>query len=138
MIQVQMQDGTTFHVEDAEVTFTVGEGEDAKTYGWQDLARIMLIDGGYGVSDGRFGGPQGMPIRGLVWTDTSDMRIEIPMPLEAAEDLGKALQHGTKVETFKTVPSGLVAAEKKPMWTPGDPVGRRRGPTMERSKLPPR
>lgn len=122
MIQVQMQDGTAFMVDAAQVTFTVGEGDDAKTYGWGDLARIMLIDGGYGVTDGKFGGPQGMPIRGIAWTDTSDLRVEIPMPLEVAEDLGKTLQHGTKVETFKSMPTGLVIGEKKPMWTP--PAGR--------------
>lgn len=116
MITMRMKDGAAFMPEDVKIMFTVGEGENAKTYGWEDLAEVMLIDGEYGVSDGRFG-PRGMPIRGITWIDTSDLIVRMPVPLEEARQMGAKLS-STKIEIAQSVPTGLAVAQQKPIVLP--------------------
>lgn len=118
MIQLHLLDGTAVRPEDALIRLRVGDDEHGRDYTWKDVSRIILIDGEYAVSRGTLGGPDGMPIRGLVWMDTSDLRVEIPMPLEAADALGAELQGGSKIDVVRSVPSGLVVGQKKPLWTP--------------------
>lgn len=119
MIQMKLSDGTAFTVEGAEILIRVGKGEDRKVYGWSDVAEVMLIDGEYAVADGKFGGPNGMPIRAFTWTDTSDLRVSVPMPLEAARDMGRVLANASKIEVVKALPGKeLIVAQQKPPWTP--------------------
>ena len=111
-----MANGMAFTPEDVEIEIRVRQGQDVHVLGWSDIARIVCIDGEYGVTDARLGGPQGMPVRSVTWVDTSDLRVEIPMPLDEARALGEVLG-SSKVEIVKTMPSSLTVARRKPLWT---------------------
>jgi hypothetical protein len=84
---------------------------------WADVALIMMVEPEYQVTQGRFGGPQGMPIRGVRFHDASDLSVEVPMPLAAAQEMGKLLVD-SRIEIAQAVPSGLIVAQRKPLIAP--------------------
>lgn len=119
MIQFQMKSGATFTPEEVEIEIRVRRGDDVQVYGWADIARLVCFDGEVGVTDAKMGGPDGMPVRSLTYVDLSDLRIEIPMPLDYARGLGEVLG-SSKVEIVKTMPSRLTVAYRKHPPVPPD------------------
>lgn len=112
MLEMRLHDGRTFEPEKATWRITLPDGTEAT---WSDVALLMIIDPEYAVTQGKFG--EGMPIRGVRFHDTSDLSVEVPMPLEAAQEMGKLLSN-SKVEIAQAIPTGLILATRKPIITP--------------------
>lgn len=93
MIRVVLEDGTERDLAEAEVTLTwkAPEDESAETsYTLADVKALLLFDPNLKTMAGMF---KGMPIMGVAFVDdqSTDLRIEVPMPLGFANDLGSQL-----------------------------------------------
>lgn len=107
MIEVRLRNGTTFMADEAEWTVVPPGSQDV--YGWKDVEVIGLAEIGYEVTQGHFGPPgrPQMPIRGLRFFDPSDLRIEVPMPLAVAREIGELLST-SKIEVVQHLPAALL------------------------------
>lgn len=96
MIEVVLSDGTRRHLDDAEVTLTwkAEEDESASTsYTLDDVKALMVYNPNMSTMAGMF---KGMPIMGMAFKDDDlDLRIEVPIPLGFANDLGQQLVRDT-------------------------------------------
>lgn len=105
MIVVHFKDGAKRQLAAGQVSFVFDGDEGRKLYGLDDLVRIEMLGPEVVVADGTF---KGMPIRGLVITDVSDnsLRIDVPMPLDYAGDLGEKLA-AKKIDVFRSGPPSI-------------------------------
>lgn len=105
MILVHFRDGTHRQIQAATVTFAFDTDDGRKLYGLDDLVRLEFLGPTVQVADGTF---RGMPIRGLVVTDGGDaaVRVDVPMPLDYANDLGEKLA-AKKIDVFRTGPPDI-------------------------------
>jgi hypothetical protein len=113
MIEMRTKDGTTFDPNDATWSIVV-PSNPAVPYTWEDVALIMLIEPTYDVVQGQFGPPGakgGMPIRGVKFTDMSDLAVEVPMPLQVAREMGSLLAESA-IEVVSGIPTSLLLADK--------------------------
>lgn len=95
MIQVTLADGRRFWLDKAEdVRLTWFDGEVSRVYRLGEVQKLTLIDPMLRVADGTI---RGMPIRGLLFEDASDLVVEVPLPLADARELGLKLRFGTKI-----------------------------------------
>lgn len=95
MIEVVLEDGTRRDLAGAEVTLTWKAPEIGaeSSYALEDVKVLLLINPNLGTMAGMF---RGMPIMGVAFTnDDPDLRIEVPMPLGFANDLGQQLTRET-------------------------------------------
>lgn len=93
MIHVVLADGSRRALDEAEVTLSWPPGPteeiDRHEYALEDVRKLVMIDAEIVVGPGLIGG--GMPVVGLALLDTSDLSIEVPMPLESALEIAKRL-----------------------------------------------
>lgn len=108
MIRMRLRDGTYFDPLTAAWTVTP-KGSEA-VFGWEDIAVVEILDPICDVMNGTFGQAR-MPVRGLRFADLSDLVFEVPLPLEAAQEIGKLLAV-VEVEAVRTMPAGLVRPPK--------------------------
>jgi hypothetical protein len=104
VLEMKMRDGTVFDPLVAAWTITP-KGSD-KIYGWNDVVLLGMLEPLYDVVHGTFG-PAKMPIRGVRFTDTSDLQVEVPMPLQVAREMG-ALLASSKIKVVKQMPTFLI------------------------------
>lgn len=104
MLEMRLRDGTVFDPLDA--TWTLAPKGSDKIYGWTDVVLIGMLEPTYDVTHGHFG-PARMPIRGVRFTDLSDLAVEVPMPLLVAQEMGRLLAT-SKIEVVQSVPSSLL------------------------------
>lgn len=104
MLEMKLRDGTIFNPLDA--AWTLMPKGSAKVYGWDDVVLIGMLEPIYDVAEGHFG-PARMPIRGVRFTDASDLQVEVPMPLLVAQEMGRLLSM-SKIDVVSTVPFGLL------------------------------
>lgn len=105
MIRLFKRDGQSFDPGDVTLTVSAETPHDS-IFPWDDLGKMMLLDGEWTLIETTW---NGMPVRGIRWTDTSGLAVELPLPVEVAEEVGRALA-GQKVKVAKEMPSQL--------WTP--------------------
>lgn len=97
MIQLTFADGSKRWLDHhAAVSLQWGEMQ----YDWSEVRRMMVIDPVVRVADGKL---RGMPIRGLVLEDTTDLLIEVPMTVTDAQELGEQLKFGTQIARPKLI-----------------------------------
>jgi hypothetical protein len=125
MIRVVLADGTQRNLAEAEVTLTWKAPEDETvetSYTLEDVKALMVFDPVLGTMAGAL---KGMPIMGLAFTDDGDtgIRVEVPVPLGFANDLGHQLvketdrfaaaiklaggDSGRALKRFQTLPADL-------------------------------
>lgn len=105
MIEMKLRDGTIFDPADATWTLTV-PGREGTIYGWSDVVLIGMLEPSYDVVHGVFG-PAKMPIRGVRFTDLSDLAVEVPLPLSVAREMGELLST-SKIEVVKSLPASIL------------------------------
>jgi hypothetical protein len=117
MIVVSLKDGTKRALDKAEVVLgwevPHAHFPDVKVidqFTLADVIALLLIEPEMGAMPGKMGG---MPIVGLAFTDASDLRVEVPLPLDFAEAVGRqliemveAVRAGT-AQVYRTMPGGL-------------------------------
>jgi hypothetical protein len=121
VIEVVLEDGTKRMLDQAEVKFTWTDADGAEhEYGLDEVKALILYDPEMGTQVGMW---SGMPIMGVRFTDASDLRIETPLPLGFANDLGHQLVKDTDrfaeaikqvggdtkkgIERYQSLPAGL-------------------------------
>jgi hypothetical protein len=110
MIRLFRKDKSSFDAEDLFVGVPVPDSQDEDGKGeiaffpWAHVAKFTLFDGAIAINDTTL---NGMPVRVLVWQDTSGTKFEIPMPVDAAEDIGRALA-GIKLQVATELPKEIV------------------------------
>lgn len=107
MIQVRMKDGVTFMADEAEWKIT--PPGNTGSYSLDDVEAIGLMEIGYEVTQGEYGPPgyKPLPIRGLRFFDTSDLRVEVPLPVPVAREMGELLST-SKIEVVQHLPAALL------------------------------
>lgn len=103
MIEMKLRNGVVFNPLDAAWTITPAGSEEI--FEWTDVVLIGMLDPAYEVAHGTFGPPgrAGMPVRGVRFTDTSELAVEVPMPLLAAQEMGRLLSE-SKIEVVRGMP----------------------------------
>lgn len=95
MIEVVLSDGTRRMLNEAEVAmkWKAKEDDSAESSYTFDEVKVMLL---YGPNLSTMAGMfRGMPIMGMAFTDDSGLRVEVPVPLGFANDLGTQLVKDT-------------------------------------------
>lgn len=95
MIQVRLSDGTSRMLDEAEVklTWTEKPGQEGEEpveheYNLADVNALIFLDPSFDLMHGIF---SGMPIVGIRIADPTDLRIEVPMPVEVALEMAEQL-----------------------------------------------
>lgn len=104
MLEMRLRDGTVF--DPTEASWTITPKGSTKIYGWGDVVALGMLEPEYGVADGHFG-PAKMPIRGVRFTDLSDLIVEVPMPLAVAREMGELLSR-SKIEVVSALPYSML------------------------------
>jgi hypothetical protein len=110
---MRMADGTTFEPSEAHWRIWTPDRPEVE-YSWDDVKLLMMLEPTLDVVEGVFGPPGskgGMPIRGLRFTDLSDLVVEVPLPLPLAREMGGLLAQ-SKIEVAGSVPTSLVLADR--------------------------
>lgn len=101
MIEVKLKNGPAFKADEADWRIVV-PGDD-RLWSWADIEMLYVVEPAYRIQDGKFG--EGMPIRTLVFEDTSDIQIAVPMPLPVSIEVGQKLM-SRKLEVATHLPYG--------------------------------
>jgi hypothetical protein len=98
MIYAVLTDGTRRALDQASVTLTwaePGPNEDVlRSFILKDVVKLVMIEPDVRIAPGNM---NGMPVVGIALHDTSDVVVEVPMPADYAEDMGRELQQYAKV-----------------------------------------
>lgn len=113
MIVVVLKDGSRRTLDKAKVTleWTIDDAGTVETFTLDEVKALMVMDPEVGTMLGDIGG---MPVLGMRFTDTSDLRIEIPIPVGDAATLGNQLVEMVTAAQSKVHRVGLMPSTLPP------------------------
>jgi hypothetical protein len=93
MIKVVLANGEERRLEDATVTLQWDDGDESTVVRMESVKALILLGPSLSTMAGMF---NGMPVMGVAFTDEANaLRIEVPVPLGFANDLGQQLVRDT-------------------------------------------